>query len=364
MGFQIKDFASITASILNHARATTQKITDWLPGSVARTIVEAPAVEIEELYMQFFVGLRDAIPTATFRSFNFDLLPAAFARGFVTVSVETPPTEALTVPAGTVFTTPDDRRYLSTLAVTWAVGASSVQIPVMADTAGAAYNVAEGVIDSSLFFDATYTVTNAAITTGRDEETGTEREARFADFVASLSRGTVVACTNAVKNTTLRDAFGNITEYVTRVGVLENPGYVRRYIYSSAGLPSAELLAEAQLVLDGYRTADGQIVPGFRPGGVRSDVLPMTNRPVPLTAAVQMQPGYSLTTAVQQELRNVFSTALASMPSGGVLYAGDIKTALLSVTGVAAVILDTDENIHCGVFEVLVPGTMTITEMT
>lgn len=51
MAFQIKDFASIVASQINHARAVSDKITDFQPGSVARTIMEAPAVEIEELYL-------------------------------------------------------------------------------------------------------------------------------------------------------------------------------------------------------------------------------------------------------------------------------------------------------------------------
>ena len=51
MPFQIKDFASITAGMLNHARSVTSKITDFQPGSVARTIMEAPAVEVEELVL-------------------------------------------------------------------------------------------------------------------------------------------------------------------------------------------------------------------------------------------------------------------------------------------------------------------------
>ena len=83
--FQIKDFVSISAGSINHARAVTDKVTDWAPGSVARTLIEAPAVEIEELYLQMFLGLRDAIPVATFKSFGFEKLPAARAQGWVTV---------------------------------------------------------------------------------------------------------------------------------------------------------------------------------------------------------------------------------------------------------------------------------------
>ena len=54
MSFQIKSFNDIVLSQINHARSVTEKITDFAPGSVARTLMEAPAVEVEELYLQMF----------------------------------------------------------------------------------------------------------------------------------------------------------------------------------------------------------------------------------------------------------------------------------------------------------------------
>ena len=50
--FQIKDFASITASMINWLRANTTKVTDFNVGSVVRTMAEASAAEMEELYLQ------------------------------------------------------------------------------------------------------------------------------------------------------------------------------------------------------------------------------------------------------------------------------------------------------------------------
>ena len=73
MSFQIKDFLSIVASMVNYMRGATSKITDYNVGSVARTMVEAPAIEIDQLYQQMLFGLRDAIPTAT-----YPLLPRQF----------------------------------------------------------------------------------------------------------------------------------------------------------------------------------------------------------------------------------------------------------------------------------------------
>lgn len=361
MPFQTKDFASITASQINHARAVTDKITDFVPGSVARTLMEAPAVEIEELYMQMFLGLRDAIPVATFLSFGFDLLPAAYAHGYVSISKATAPAEAIQIAEGTVFSAADGRTYTATQAVTWAAGSLSVSVPVVSSTVGLAGNISQGLINSSASFGAEYTISNPEITTGRDAETDTEREARFADFVKSLSRGTVYACLFAVKYASLLDANGNRHEYITRAGLDEQPGYVRIYAYSSRGVPTADLLAAAQLVIDGSRDeATGEVTPGYRAAGVRMDVLPMAERSVPMSIKVDMLPGYDLTPAVTQQLQDIYDAAIRGVPPGTVLYLGTVVELLLAATGVQAIVPQTTENIVCAISEALTPGSLSV----
>ena len=283
MAFQIKDFASITAAMINHARATTKKITDWIPGSVARTIIEAPAVEIEELYLQMFTGIREAIPVALYESFDFTPLAMAFAHGYVYVVNLTPAIDDLPIPIDTPFETSDGRRYLSTSLVTWETGETEVRIPVIADVAGATYNVAVGAISSSPFFDSTYTISNSAIDNGRDVESDSEREARFTQFILSLSQGTIAACRYAVTQSFIYDEDGNIVEYVTRTGINERPGYVRIYIYTSIGLPSPEILAAANLAINGSPS-----VIGVRAAGIRVSVLAMIERSVDISINVKM----------------------------------------------------------------------------
>lgn len=361
MAFQIKDFASVVASQINHARAVTDKVTDLQPGSVVRTLMEAPAVEIEELYMQFFLGLRDAIPVATFRSFGFDKLPAAIARGFVSVSKVVPHAEDLEIPAGTAFSTADGRSYVSSEAVIWEAGTNVVRIPVQATSAGLAGNVAAGVIVSSPFFDEDYTVNNSAITTGRDAESDREREARFAEFVRSLSRGTVVACDYAARQSRVLDEDGNLFEYVTRAGLLENPGYVRIFIYSSGGLASDGLLTDGQRRIDGWRDeVTGVITPGYRAAGVRVDVLPMIERVIDATINVEMFPGQTLNDAVEQRLYDVFATAIRGVQPGETLYIGTLVELLLGVSGVRSVVPAVNENIACAINEALIPGVLNV----
>lgn len=361
MPFQIKDFASITASELNHARAVTDKITDFAPGSVVRTIIESPAVEIEQLYMQFFLGLRDAIPTATFRSFGFNLLPAAFARGFVTVFNSSAPNSNVVIPINTQFTTTDGRIYYSSAATTWLAHSTSVRIPIIAAAAGAKYNAASGVINDSPYFDSSYTITNSAITTGRDAESDLERETRFSEYVTSLSRGTFAACLYAVKQATVKDESGNIVEYVSRVGSIETPGYVAYYLYGSGGIASTTLIANAQALLDGSKNAQtGVITPGYRPAGVDVQAILMVERAVSSTFSVGMFPGYTLNDTVKQTMTAIYASALTAVQPGNTLYIGTLVDYLLGVAGVQSVVPAVNQNIICGHQEALIAGTLTI----
>lgn len=364
MPFQIKDFASISAAQINFARAVTDKITDFQPGSVARTIMEAPAVEMEELYMQFFLGLRDAIPVATFLSFGFEKLPAARAVGRVSVSSQTPLVADLLIPAGTEFSATDGRKYTSISDVTWAAGTSVVQILVQHTTAGLVGNISAGGMTSSPFFGAEYTVSNQPIETGRDIETDAEREARFAEFVQSISRGTMAACTYAAQQSVVLDGDGNRAEYVSRVGVDEQAGRVFIYLYSSLGRPSAELLADGQTRIDGSKDdVTGAVTPGYRAAGIRFDVIPMTERAVSMFIQVEMLPGYTLTAAVEQQLGDIFSSQIRAVQPGDTLYLGSLVDALLAVPGILSIVPSSNENIVCAVNEALIPAALTVTSL-
>lgn len=363
MSFQIKDFASIVAAQINHARAVTTKITDFAPGSVARTLMEAPAVEMEELYLQMFLGLRDAIPVATFLSFGFDKLPAKRAFGFVSVSSASPIGAPIPIPLGTTFSTDAGAQYRSTAALTWSAGSSLVRIPVEAVVTGAAGNAAAGVITSSALLPASsgFEVSNSLIANGADPENDTEREARFADFIRSLSRGTVTACLYAAGQATVFDEDGNIDEFVTRAGYTEIPGRMTIWAYSNRGAASAELLADGQARLDGYRTTDGTIVPGYRPAGVRVDLLAMVERSISLGIEVTMLPGYTLDAAVRQELTDIFGQEVRGIAPGETMKLSAMVERLLDATGVDTIVPSGSSNITCAASEALVPGTLTIT---
>ena len=327
--------------------------------------MEAPAVEIEELYLQMFLGLREAIPVATFRSFGFDKLPAALAHGFVSVSRAEAGSAALVIPLATIFTAEDGREYSSTAVVTWGQSSLNARIPVSHVAAGLVGNIAQAQITASDFFDpGTYTISNSLIATGKDAEADPEREARFAEFVKALSRGTVAACLYSAGQSVVLDADANIYEYVTRIGLNEEPGRVRIYLYSSLGIPSFALLDNGQLAMDGsHNDETGVIVPGYRAAGVRVDLLAMSERTIPLSIQVEMFAGYTLSAGVIQQLGDIFNTAIRTIQPSETLYLGTLVEMLQSVTGVKLIVPASNANVLCAVSEALIPGTLTITAL-
>lgn len=352
--------------MINYWRASSDKVTDFAPGSIVRTILEAPAAELEEFYIQVFLGLRDAIPVAVYKGFDFDLLGARYANGYASVARDAEGTAPIAIPAGTQFTADDGRVYASTSDVIWLASSTFVAVPVQAQVAGAVGNGDAGTITGSQLFPLSngYTVSSGPLTGGADAETEADRAARFVDAIAALSMGTRPACVAAVKSARILDAVGNLTEYVTRTGYSEVPGRVYVWVYSNHGQPSFALLAAAQTLLDGSRDPiTNEITSGVRAAGVRVDALAMAERTVSMSIAVKMLDGYALTAAVRQQLTDIYDAEIRAVPSGEVLQLGTLVEALLAADGVFEIVPGSTENLVCAADEALVPGTLTIGEL-
>lgn len=355
--FQLKNFVSIAASMLNYVRSTTGKVTDLQPGSVTRTILEAPAAEIEELYVQMFNGIKDAIPVAVFNSFEFDRLPPQYASGTVTVIALAPLTANMNIPQGTRFLARDGRIYESIGALTWVLGTPSINVPVRAILPGIAMNAAADEITSSpAFTPDRFSFTSSDITDGADMETDDARMLRFADYVASLSRGTETALLYAARNANLKDAAGNIIESVSRVSLTVNSGSVTVNIWGSNGTPSAALLARVTEIEQGYKDASGNIVPGYSAAGISCAVAAMYQEIVNAVLTVTYFPGFSASMAMRQNIRNTIATYLSNVQPGTFVYADDLQAAIQSVRGVQSASVKMSGNIECQTNEVLSMG--------
>lgn len=358
--FQIKDFSTIARGEIEHARAVQDQLTDFNVGSVVRTILEAPAIEIEEFYQRMLAGVLEAIPVAIYQGFNFSVLDAAPAGGNVILSFGLALENPVTIPEGAIFQNPSTGiSYLASDEVVAPAGATSATVPVYASIDGPLGNASANTITVSvgLSLPNNTTIGNVAFFTGRDAETEQERSMRFMAYIASISRGTVAALRYAVSTAVVLSGDGAIAEYVTRVGMVEQRGHVRMYLYSSLGTPSSQLLENAQYIIDGET-----LVPGYRSAGVRVDALAMAETGVDVDITVTLMPGIEATNypAIEADIATRLSVLLDSIQDGEVLYVEEIVEQALAASGVRRVITDNDENVICDGRSKLILGTLTV----
>jgi len=344
MAFQIKNFVSIVAAMVNHMRATQDKITDFNVGSVARTLVEAPAVEIDELYQQMFHGLKEAIPVAVFSSFGFPLLEAEGGSGVVRFSTDVAATEQILVPAGTtVRVSGGSYLYATQVDGIIAVGKTYVDVMVYCQSTGAATNCLSGTINElASNVSGIVSVSNPNdITNGRDIETDDQRKVRFQGYISTLPRGTVDAVAYGAKTAYLSDANGQIVEHVSAAQIIEPfledatipVGLLEVYIYNGVGGTSPALVARAKQVIDGYRLVDGTKVHGWKAGGVVVNVFAAQEVSVSVTGVLEVLATYQTADVIAEARENV-RVYLQELDIGQTAVRNEIIRIIKTVAGV------------------------------
>ena len=368
--FQLKDFASITASMINHMRAAISKISDFSIGSVARTLVEAPAVEIDQAYQQFFIGLTEAIPVATYQSFDFERLPSSAATG---VFRFTPMTGAPTfvIQRGTAVRAPGGAVTYETQAdVTVFAGVLYVDLLAVAGTPGTIGNCDAGAVTELVgSLPEVATVSNlVAIVNGRDVETDDERKTRFRAYVSTLSRGTKAALEYGARLAYLTDVTGSITERASYVQIdepwtrddLQPISLVHLYVHNGVGSTSSDLVARVAEVLHGYYDSTGNPVAGWKAAGVKVEVMAATEIPVNVAATVTLASGY-LFAAVQPLVVQAITNYLAGRSIGAPSVRAELIAAAMGVDGVFDVTVSAPSgNTAATIGQKIVPGSISV----
>jgi uncharacterized phage protein gp47/JayE len=369
MSFQVKDYLSIVASIVNFMRATQDQITDFNVGGVARTLVEAPAIEIDELYQMMFRGLKEAIPVSIYNSFAFERLAAIGASGSLRFTLSPVSATDTAIPAGTaVSAVGGTYRYLTGVDAVIPAGTSTVDIIAYCSSTGFATNVAATTLTEMQTHIPGVTVTNLnAFSNGRDLETDAERYTRFREYISTIARGTVAAIKYGATTAALVDADGIEFERVNAVAVVEphvadpitypSGGLVWVYIHNNSGNTSAGLVARAQAVIDGYLLADGTPVPGWKAAGVIAKVSAATDVNVDVTATVVTDAGIDAAAAIADARAGV-SAYLSGLGIGDTAVRAEIIAIIMSVEGIyncavtlplADVVVAANEKVMAGV---------------
>ena len=371
MAFQIKDFLSIVAAMINHARGTTDKLTDFNVGSINRTMMESPAVEIDELYQQMFIGLKESIPTAIYLSFNFSRLPASAAFTNVTFTASPAPAQAIVIPAQTEIRVPGATvSFFTDTQVQIPAAQTTVTVRATANTTGTVANTLANTITEILVPISTVTVSNAnPVTSGTDTETDDERKVRFNQFIAALSRGPLASIEFGARTAFLTDASGNVTERATNALVIEpyvtdnnQPlGYVDCYVYNGVGGTSAALIAEAQKIVDGYTDAAGARVMGWKAAGVIATVQSVIEQQVAVTAVLAAESGV-LVSDLLTPVTDAIRAYLTALDIGETAVRAEIIRVIMAVDGVYNVTLSVPaaDVVPAATGTKILPGTITV----
>lgn len=263
----VKSFSELVSEQVTAIQARATKLLDFSIGSILRSLAESNAgvaMWIQQLIVKLLVTTRAATCSGDdldswMADFGFFRRSAVQATGNVTFSRLTPTCQAL-IPVGTKITTLDGSQTYTVIAdqpgrsgYIIAAGVISLDVPVRADTAGAAGNAQPGTITvitgSVLYVDQ---VTNPeAFTGGKDAESDDEFRVRFRMWISSLSRATKAAITFALSTIQHGVSF-TLNENVAWDGAPQ-PGYFYAVIDDGSGMPPRELLDHAYRAIDAVR---------------------------------------------------------------------------------------------------------------
>lgn len=362
--FRTKSFLEIIGSMMAQMRASQSRVTDYNVGSVARTMLEAPAAEIDQLYQEMAQGLVEGIPTAIYRSFNFPLQDALSASGVLRIYARPYHTDPIPVPLGFLASTTTGQRFQTAEPGVIPVDADHIDLLAVAVEPGVGGNVGPGsitrIISSGLGIIG---ATNPrAFSEGRGKETDGERKLRFREFVKSLACGTVASLGYIAKTARIVDPVTATTiERVLRVAVEESPGHIIVYIHNGAGNTTPALVARAQQLIDGYDDeATNLPVTGYRPAGSRTDVIAQIEIPMDVALVVDA-PLASRTETLKDAIRAALRDVIRATPSRGRLKPLDLVNAALALEVVsgAEIVAPTTVAV-CPPHATFVPGILTV----
>jgi uncharacterized phage protein gp47/JayE len=273
MQLSLQNFSTLMQNMAASVQSAAGQLLDLTVGSTLRAILEANASIA--LWMQWLILLvlqttRAATSTGTdldtwMADFGLTRLPAVAATGIVTFTRFTVVGTAL-VPAGALVRTSDGTQTfavsIDTTNSAWssaqngyvmASTVSSINVPVVAQVAGAAGNVQGGAVTllASAIPGVDAVSNSAAFENGLNAESDAAFRLRFQNYINSRSRATVLAVGYAVSSVQQGLVYA-IQENQNPAGGTQMGCFVVT-VDDGSGYPSATLLSTVQTAVDAVR---------------------------------------------------------------------------------------------------------------
>jgi hypothetical protein len=345
----VKKFREILGDMASWLVLSGSKVTNFTVGSVARSILEAVAMEIEDLYYYIRTKFEELQDNAIYNSFGYNKRPAVPATGYVTVRFTQPLTQSVLFKAGTRFyTIPLNGKtiYFESIEdVTANIGATEVDLLVRCTTAGTignvpAYSITR-IVNSMPFLAGVFN--KEKFFTGLPEETKEERQKRFNDFIQSLGKSSTPAIIYGCMQ----------VEGIAGVYVKEDIGMIYVYAHDAFGNLNDQLKADLEAKLYEYKA-----------GGIKAIISGVIKKPIDLNIKVLIDNGYdksSILYKIEEEVRVYLNKMVVSKP----LVRADLIRFIMEIDreAIENISINLDKDIVVEPQELIRPGVITVTEM-
>jgi len=343
----MRGFRTILGEMATWIMTNSKSVTNFYPGSVIRSILEAISIQIEALYFQARKGFLSAIEESIFNSFDFQRSPATKATGEVVVTFRMPLDQRVLFEQGFEFNTvPVNGETLFFRAVQDTYvdrGSTQVTIKVESVSSGIvgnvpAYAIRRAVLTRGYILDI---FNPAKLFNGLPEETTDQRKKRFTDFVNSLGRATV----ESIKYGVLQ-----IPE-IKGVYVREDTGILTVYAHDVNGELPDELKARVEGALYQYKS-----------GGIKALVSPVKEKVVDLDMTVTVEGTYNKE-LYRQIVQSSVESYLAYYTVSKNLVRADLIRFVMNIddSAILNVSISLSNDVTVGANELIRPGTVVVT---
>lgn len=315
-GFAFKKAQDIVNDQIQYVLTHTSLINDFTVGSVARTMLEADAIELEKLYYYTLENLKDAIDDAVTSAFGFVRKRATYAYGNVLITLQSNLLEDLVIDRGTRFYSRKEgyeQVYQTQQAYTVPRGTRSFTIRVYCTVVGSYGNIPADTINATSDLGAILSVTNPeSFMTGQDEESPEAEKIRFRQMIQSLARGT---------NQSLVYAAESVPNIAGGYEFESTYGAVVLFCHDANGDLSPEL---QQAVAD-------KLVE-YRPAGIKVMVMPTHKTMVSMAIGIEVTDSALETMAFLNEVKKVISDYVNGFTVGQDLYKNDLIQKVMDIS--------------------------------
>ena len=319
----IKKFSEILQDLFDAIIAAEGKLTDFNIGSVTRTILEAVAAVVEEVYYwlalfldKFFIATSEgAWLDKRLNDFGLERKAGCTANGRITIGRDTQSPLRVLIPKGTLFVSDEGLEFETVEEVT--IETESVDVSGQARMVGKAYNLASGtpLKQAGIAITGIEWAKVKQMGGGLDRETDTELKARVTPYFRSLGRSTKAAIEFAALS----------VPGVTSVTTAENDpaeGWFKVFIDDGSGTASTDLCAVVAEAVEKYRGFTVKYI-------VTAPVLCWIN----VAAIITVKEGY-----IPEEVRLLVKQAIIAhvngLQMGQQVYKAALYQTVMSVDGV------------------------------